>query len=165
MMAERGDIVMPDMEQAGRDKGGEASRIDLAQMSMGSVGYAASTTVPPSAEEAVRLLAAAQRLASLPVNAHETVTEVGRLLGDEAKLFTAHHDSDAQPTDHDCEHCGCRIELTTPDGTLWNFRRYDGEWCLTRMADGHTVELTAGHACADPRHLTALIHQATRTTP
>ncbi|MBD2818565.1 hypothetical protein ID867_15425 [Streptomyces parvulus] len=124
VMAERGDIVMPDMdsEPAGRD-GSEAGRIGLAQMAMGSVGYAASTIVPPSAEEAVRLLAAAQRLAPLPVNAHETVTEVGHLLGDEAKIFTAHHDGDAQPTDHDREHCGCRIELTTPDGTLWDFRR------------------------------------------
>nr|WP_143657618.1 hypothetical protein [Streptomyces sp. alain-838] len=165
VMAERGDIAMPDMEQAARDEGGEAGRIGLAQMAMGSVGYAASTIVPPSAEEAVRLLAAAQRLAPLPANAHETVTEVGHLLGDEAKIFTAHHDGDAQPTDHDREHCGCRIELTTPDGTLWDFRRHDGQWCLTRMADLHTVELAAGDACADPRHLAALLRQATQTTP
>ncbi|MFJ6565671.1 hypothetical protein ACIQMV_38730 [Streptomyces sp. NPDC091412] len=30
VMAERGDIVTPDMEQAGRDDGGEAGRIGLA---------------------------------------------------------------------------------------------------------------------------------------
>jgi hypothetical protein len=165
VMAERGDIVTPDKDQAGRDEGGEADRIGLAQMTLGSVGQTASTTVPPGGEEAVRLLAAAQHLAPLPTSAHETVTKVSRLLGEDAKLFTAHHDADARLTDHDREHCGCRIELTTPEGTLWDFRRYDGEWCLTRIADGHAVELAAGDACAAPRHLTALIHKATRTTP
>ena len=34
-----------------------------------------------------------------------------------------------------------------------------------RMANGHTVKLAAWYTCADPRHPTALIHQATRTTP
>ncbi|MFJ2722209.1 hypothetical protein [Streptomyces sp. NPDC087437] len=86
------------------------------------MGQAASTTVPTGGEGAARLLTAAQRLAPLPTSAHETVTEVGRLLGDDAKLFIAHHDAEAQPTDHDREHCGCRIELTTPDGALSLFQ-------------------------------------------
>ncbi|GGS06295.1 MULTISPECIES: hypothetical protein [Streptomyces] len=57
-----------------------------------------------------------------------------------------------------------RSSLTTRDGMLWDFRRDEGEWCLTRMADLHTLELAAGDACADPRHLAALLRQATQTT-
>ncbi|MET9142084.1 hypothetical protein [Streptomyces parvulus] len=41
--------------------------------------------------------------------------------------------------------------------SLWN------EDMLNRHQ--HEVELAAGDACADPRHLTALIHQAAQTTP
>ena len=59
-------------------------------------------------------------LAPLPVNAHETITEVSHLLGHDAKLF-GNHDGDVQLIDHDREHCGCRIELATPEGTLWDF--------------------------------------------
>ncbi|WP_331740029.1 hypothetical protein OG613_45130 (plasmid) [Streptomyces sp. NBC_00015] len=165
VMAERGDIAMPDPDRAAREAD-EAGRLGLAQTALGSAGYAASTAVAPDVEEPLRRLAAAQRLAPLPADAHETITEVGRLLGDAAKLFTADHVCRTpRPALPDREQCRCRMELTTSDGALWDFRREDGEWCLVRRADGHWIELAAADACADPRHVTALIRQAVRTAP
>ncbi|WP_148592742.1 hypothetical protein [Streptomyces sp. WAC01526] len=163
VMDARQDVVMPEFD------GHDDLNLSNAEMFVGATGEEAQG-VTTNAADAVRILAQTPYLGVLPTDAHETITAVAGLLGDEAKLNTDHHIQDETELAQNYSSgfgCGCRITLHDSVGSPWEFERGDSSWNLLRLADVdeagivHTwTELDATDACAHPGHVTALIRQA-----
>ncbi|MGX4695051.1 hypothetical protein [Streptomyces sp. JNUCC 63] len=163
VMAERGEITAPDYDGVG-----EAERLCTAQTALGAAGQKASGAIDARAcDAAVDILASTPYAGALPANAHDTITQLAGLLGDSAKLLPGHLPDGTGRAELDHYGCGCRIELTDRDGTVWDFHRADSAWDLIPLADTSSdgrrlegMELSMTEACPHPRHLALLVRQA-----
>ncbi|MFJ5157064.1 hypothetical protein ACIQCF_37140 [Streptomyces sp. NPDC088353] len=158
-MADRGDIAAPDV-----DGQWEAKRIADAQVALGVAAQEVDGAVTGKDTQAVGLLATARWLTPLPGSTHEAVTAPVSLLGQAATFHPGSHVAD--PAGHCCSYddsCGCRIGLTDGASERWWFQWEEGAWSLVRQKDGHTAELDASDACADPRHMAILVHRVLQT--
>lgn len=164
VMAERGEITVPDYDGAG-----EAERLCTAQSVLGAAGQEAFGAIDAhDCDEAVDILATTPYTGPLPVSAHETFVQLAGLLGDSAKLIPGCRppvEAVLAAPDYE-DGCGCRIELTDHDGIVWDFHRSDGTWYFMPLADvtpsGRPLagkELSMTQACPHPQHLALLVQQ------
>ncbi|MFI1734515.1 hypothetical protein ACH40E_35955 [Streptomyces acidicola] len=163
VLAQRGDIVPPDYNGAG-----EAKRLCTAQSTLGASGQEAAGAVDARAcDAAVRTLDSTPYFGTLPANAHETIIAVAGLLGDSAQLLSdcgVQGEADLAGLDQDG--CGCRIQLTSGNGAVWDFHRADSTWYLMPEYGDlrrNGVELSMTEARAHPEHLAMLVGQALET--
>jgi hypothetical protein len=164
VMAERGEITVPDYDGAG-----QAERLCTAQAVLGAAGQEAIGAIDAGdCDEAVDILATTPYTGLLPVSTHETFVQLAGLLGDSAKLIPGcRPPAEAVCAARDYEEgCGCRIELTDRDGIMWDFHRSDGTWYFMPLADvtpsGRPLagkELSMTEALPHPQHLALLVQQ------
>ncbi|MFJ5680741.1 hypothetical protein [Streptomyces sp. NPDC093097] len=164
VMDARRDLVMPEY-----DGGHDDLNLSDAEAMVGSAGQQALGATH-HAEDVVRILAQTTYLGVRPADAHETITTVAGLLGDEATLNTEYHVQDEVELTENYNSgfgCGCRITLQDILGSPWEFQRGDSTWNLVRLADVdeqgilHTwTELDTSDACAHPGHIAGLIRKA-----
>lgn len=166
LLAERGEITVPDYDGVG-----EAQRLITAQSTLGAMGQEAlGVTKERDWNAAVDILASTPYFGGLPDSAHEAITALAGLLGDSAKFFPCQLQDEAGPAATEQEGCGCRIELIDREGTVWDFHRDDSIWYLVPLADltssGEPLpvrQLSMAEACPHPQHLALLVEQTLQT--
>ncbi|MFC9617331.1 hypothetical protein [Streptomyces sp. NPDC056721] len=162
VMDARHDIVLPEFNDS------ETPNLNNAEMSMGCAGEEARAATC-DAETTVRILAEAPYLGRQPKDAHETITAVADLLGEQATLITEHHVHDEAELRENYDHgfgCGCVVRITESTRSAWELQRGDSSWNLWRHTDAddsgilrNWIELDAGDERAHPGHLVSLIEQ------
>ncbi|MEV5546434.1 hypothetical protein AB0L35_09850 [Streptomyces sp. NPDC052309] len=163
LLAEREEITVPDYDGVG-----EAERLVTAQSALGAAGQEVlGVTEVRDWTGVVDVLAATPYFGVLPASAHEAIIALAGLLGDSAKFFPCYLQDEAGPAELEQDGCGCRIELTDREGTVWDFHRDDSIWYLMPLADItssgkplHGLELSMTEACPHPHHLALLVEQA-----
>ncbi len=133
VMAERGEITVPDY-----DGTGVAERLCSAQSVLGASGQEAFGAIDARAyDNALDIQTTTPYTGMLPANTHETITQLAGLLGDSAKLIPVcqlpvEAGSGARGADDGCH---CRIELTDHGAIVWDFHCSDYTWYLMSLAD------------------------------
>ncbi|WP_225634627.1 hypothetical protein [Streptomyces solaniscabiei] len=164
VMAERGEITVPDC-----DGTGEAKRLCTTQSVLGAVGQEAFGAIDArDCDEALDILTTIPYTGALLANTHETFAQLADLLGDSAKLLPCGQPpTEMVPPAQDYEDgCDCRIELTDRDGIVWDYFRSDCTWYFMPLADvtpsGRPLtgrELSMTETCPHPQHLALLVRQ------
>ncbi|MFC9654003.1 MULTISPECIES: hypothetical protein [unclassified Streptomyces] len=159
VMDARHDVVLPELNDP------EKPNLNDAEMAMRSAGEEACAAVF-DAEATVRIMVETPYLGRQPKDAHETITAVADLFGEQATLNEHHvHDEAGLHENYDPElDCGCSVQIADTTGSAWVFQRGDSSWNLWRHTDvddngilRNWIELDVGDARAHPGHVVSLI--------
>ncbi|MCX4673621.1 hypothetical protein OG453_44505 [Streptomyces sp. NBC_01381] len=168
VMDARHDVVLPEFNDP------ETPNLSNAEMATACAGQEARAATC-DAETAVRILAETPYLGRQPQDAHETITAVADLLGEQATLITEHHvhdEAELRENYDDGSGCGCLVQITDSAGSPWVFQRGDNSWNLWKHTDIDEssilrtwIELDAGDERAHPGHVVSLINQEIAAAP